>query len=85
MSSSKLWHRAILYVDTKILEEHVNIPFILGVEASCETLVTADRLQRATIHTSIYLSIYLYIYLWLYSPLLDLGRLFSFLIILHSR
>jgi hypothetical protein len=29
---------------------------------------------------SIYLPIYLAIYLWLYSPLLDLGRFFSFLI-----
>jgi hypothetical protein len=27
----------------------------------------------------------LYIYLWFYSPLLDLGRFFSFLIFLHSR
>jgi hypothetical protein len=30
---------------------------------------------------SIYLSIYLSIHLWLYSPLLDLGRFFSFLIL----
>jgi hypothetical protein len=32
-----------------------------------------------------FLSIYLSIYLWLYSPLLDLGRFFSFLTFLHSR
>jgi hypothetical protein len=30
-------------------------------------------------YQAIYLSIYLSIYLWLYSPLLDLGRFFSFL------
>jgi hypothetical protein len=34
------------------------------------------------IYLSSYLSIYLSIYLWLYSPLLDLGRFFSFY---HSK
>jgi hypothetical protein len=66
-------------------EGNCRVPPVCRKQETRLATVTFIVLYPFSIYLSLYLSIYLSIYLWLYSPLLDLGRFFSFLIFLHSQ
>jgi hypothetical protein len=52
----------------------------LSIYLSNLSIYESNLSSSLSIYLSIYLSVCLSIYLWLYSPLLDIGRFFSFLI-----
>jgi hypothetical protein len=53
----------------------------MGIQVCLSVYLSVCLSIYLSMYPYIYLSIYLSIYLWLYSPLLDLGRFFSFLIL----
>jgi hypothetical protein len=65
------WNRICFHPQMKTWEKHYSVSMLQIINSSHRKLVQRD---------STYLPTYLPTYLWLYSPLLNLGRFFSFLI-----